>query len=75
MSVSYRVELEGFPTEVFAEGQTFTTTEPDADGNPVPVQRAVTSAEKAWDAYKVKHGERVRRRNHHKTPVLTRIEE
>lgn len=49
----------------------------ELEGHPTEAfgpEQGVSTQEQAWDAYKRKHGDKVRRRSHDKTPVITRIE-
>lgn len=44
------------------------------EGFPTSVYDA-EDREKAWDKYKLEHGDRVRRRNHDQEPVIRELEE
>jgi hypothetical protein len=53
MPAKFEVKLDGHPTAVFSEGDKFT----DGEGK----VHEIKCPETAWDAYKAKHGESVRR--------------
>jgi len=61
-STVYQVSLDGFPTEQFSAA------------DKLPGETRPWDRERAWDCYKARYGDKVRRMNTDKVPVITAMD-